>query len=95
MGLDDPQAREQVLLRLRRLEGQVRGVQNMIAEDRDCADVLQQMAAIRSAVQSATMLMLESYIDSCLLEHSVESSTDRHKMVEELVFIMGKIPSST
>lgn len=95
MGLDDPQAREQVLLRLRRLEGQVRGVQNMIAEDRDCTDVLQQMAAIRSAVQGATMLMLESYIDSCLVERSVENNADRRKLVEELLFFVGKVPSSS
>ncbi len=41
------------------------------------------------------MLMLESYIDSCLVERSVENNADRRKLVEELLFFVGKVPSSS
>jgi DNA-binding FrmR family transcriptional regulator len=48
--------------RMRRIEGQVRGVQRMIEEGRDCPDILQQMTAIRSAIHQASLLLAREYM---------------------------------
>ncbi len=60
------EAQAGVLRRLRRLEGQVRGVQRMVQEGRDCQEVLDQVAAIEAAARSLGGLVLEQYVLSCL-----------------------------
>jgi DNA-binding FrmR family transcriptional regulator len=59
-------SREQVLRRLARMEGQVRGVARMIERDEDCLDVLQQTAALRAAVDAVTMLLMEDHVQDCV-----------------------------
>lgn len=59
-------SREQVLRRLARMEGQVRGVARMIERDEDCMDVLQQTAALRAAVDSVSMLLMEDHVHGCV-----------------------------
>jgi CsoR family transcriptional regulator, copper-sensing transcriptional repressor len=59
-------SRDQVLRRLARMEGQVRGVARMIERDEDCVDVLQQTAALRAAVDSVTMLLMEDHVQGCV-----------------------------
>jgi CsoR family transcriptional regulator, copper-sensing transcriptional repressor len=58
--------RDDVLLRLRRIEGQVRGVHRMVEESRDCREVVTQLAAIKAAVASLNTLVAESYARDCL-----------------------------
>ena len=53
--------------RLHRIEGQVRGVAKMIDDDRDCREVVQQLTAIRSAVQQVSLLVVRAYAADCLL----------------------------
>ncbi len=64
--LRTPELTADLLARLRRVEGQVRGVQRMIEEGRDCPEVLQQMAAVRSAVHQASLIMARAYMASYL-----------------------------
>ena len=52
--------------RLRRIEGQVRGIQNMLAEDRECRDVVTQLAAATKALEQVGFRMLASGLASCL-----------------------------
>lgn len=59
-------SREQLLRRLARMEGQVRGVARMIERDEACLDVLQQTAALRAAVDSLTMLLMEDHVQTCV-----------------------------
>ncbi len=59
-------SREQVLRRLARMEGQVRGVARMIERDEDCVDVLQQTAALRAAIDSVSMLLMEDHVHGCV-----------------------------
>ncbi|MHB0877750.1 MAG: metal-sensitive transcriptional regulator [Anaerolineae bacterium] len=54
------------LVRLRRLEGQVRGLQGMLQEGRDCSDVLTQLLAIRSALDEVGARIVDSEVDRCL-----------------------------
>ena len=58
--------RDEVLRRLRRIEGQVRGVQRMVEEDRYCIDVLTQLAAIRAALAQVGLQVLDAHARGCL-----------------------------
>ncbi len=60
--------RESVLKRLARIEGHVRGVKRMVAEDAACPDVLVQIAAIRAALNSVGRIILEDHLRGCMLE---------------------------
>lgn len=54
------------LARLKRIEGQVRGIQRMLEEDRDCVDILTQTLAVRSALKAADALILEVHANRCV-----------------------------
>jgi len=56
---------EVLLKRLRRIEGQVRGIEKMIADGRDCESLITQLAALRSAIESAGALVLNNYMKLC------------------------------
>ena len=58
--------RAQVLRRLSRMEGQVRGIARMVERDEYCIDILQQTAALRAAVDAVTMLLMEDHVAGCL-----------------------------
>lgn len=61
----DDEARTRVLHRLRRLEGQVRGLQQMIEDGRSCRDVLTLLAGVRSAISATGDVILETYVAAC------------------------------
>ena len=78
------QAEQQALLnRLRRIEGQVRGIQRMVAEDRYCVDILQQMAAITAGLQEVSLIVLQSHIEGCVSE--AIRSGEEEELIEELM----------
>ena len=54
--------------RLRRIEGQVRGLQAMVDEDRYCIDVLTQVSAVRAALESVALLLLADHTEHCVTE---------------------------
>ncbi len=58
--------RAQLLRRLSRMEGQVRGVARMIERDEYCIDILQQTAALRAAVDAVSLLLMEDHVAGCL-----------------------------
>jgi len=58
--------RDAVIVRLRRIEGQVRGIQRMVEEGQDCRKIVHQLAAIRAALNSLNGLVLECYAHGCL-----------------------------
>ena len=61
-----PEVSQEILLRrLRRIEGQVRGIEKMIADGRDCESLITQLAALRSAIESAGALVLNNYVKLC------------------------------
>jgi DNA-binding FrmR family transcriptional regulator len=65
MKLADSPAKQGLLNRVRKIEGQARGIARMIEEDRDCVEILQQMAAIRSAAHKATVELVRVYALEC------------------------------
>jgi DNA-binding FrmR family transcriptional regulator len=58
--------KEAVLKRLRRIEGQVRGLQHMVGEDRYCIDVLEQISAATRALQAVALQLLEDHMGHCV-----------------------------
>lgn len=76
--------------RLRRIEGQVQGVQRMLDDDRDCREIVQQLQAIRSAVQNATTLFMQSYARDCLLQTEELGPAERADLVDELLDLMAR-----
>ncbi len=58
-------SQEMLLKRLKRIEGQVRGIEKMIVDGRDCESLVTQLAAVRSAIESAGALVLNNYMKIC------------------------------
>lgn len=74
--------------RLSRIEGQVRGVKNMIEEERYCVDILTQVSAIQSALNSFNKKLLASHIHSCVIE---DIQNGRVEAVDELCETIQKL----
>lgn len=70
------------------MEGQVRGVARMIERDEDCVDVLQQTAALRAAVDSVTMLLMEDHVHGCV--NSAVKSGDADALTEEVMEVVRR-----
>jgi DNA-binding FrmR family transcriptional regulator len=62
-------AEENILVRLRRIEGQIRGIQRMLEEGRECEEVLTQLMAARSSIDQVGLLLMEMHIEKCLLKN--------------------------
>ena len=60
--------KDQVQRRLRRIEGQIRGVQKMVDEDRYCIDVLTQVGAVKAALDAVALLLLRDHTEHCVVE---------------------------
>ena len=88
----NPEIKSQINNRLARIEGQLRGVRNMIDEDRDCKDILQQLIAIRSAVQSASLSFMQDVANDCLLNLDQNDTPEsQHAVIADLIRMMGKV----
>lgn len=61
-------SREAVLKRLRRIEGQVRGLQKMVEEDRYCGDILNQFASVQQALRSTSKLITRNHLETCVTD---------------------------
>jgi DNA-binding FrmR family transcriptional regulator len=79
-----------VIKRLQRMEGQVRGVRRMIEENRDCNDVLTQLAAIRGALHQISILVVQDHAMNCL--NSPEQYGSPDEAIVKLVKALGQIP---
>jgi len=91
MKTDNPEVKAELLRRLRRIEGQVRGVQKMVTEERDCQEILQQLIAIRSAVQGASLTYLQQVASDCLLNPDATTQAERTANLNDLIALLGKV----
>lgn len=82
--------RQSIILRLRRIEGQVRGVQRMIEEESACGDVLTQIAAIKSAINQVGLLVFENHAHDCIHKVVTDEKNDEDKF-KEIVNMMSKL----
>jgi CsoR family transcriptional regulator, copper-sensing transcriptional repressor len=100
MKIQNNESKDKLIQRLKRIEGQVRGVQAMLSEERDCREIMQQLAAVHSAVQSTSRLFLQDYATVCMMEMDEGVSSDsgsnlqakRAKMVQDMIALLDKTP---
>ncbi len=91
MRIQNSQAKQQLINRLRRIEGQLRGIETMINEERDCQEILQQLIAARSALQSANLFFFETYASDCLLGTQENLGyQEREQLLNHLMTILNK-----
>jgi len=82
---------EEELVRLRRIEGQIRGVQRMIEEKRYCIDILTQLSSIVGAIQSVEENILNRHLQGCVqYSFNKGSREDRKKKMEEIMEVLRK-----
>jgi len=74
-----------IMARLRRMEGQVRGVQRMVEEDQYCLDVLTQLSAVIAAARQTGLLVLEDHVRGCVLGSKDANEIDREELLTELI----------
>lgn len=79
-----PNVRNDVVVRLRRIEGQVRGVGRMVEEGRDCRDVVRQLAAIKASVASLSTLVAETYARDCLCSGDAVDAAEVARLLDVL-----------
>ncbi len=80
--------RENLLLRLRKMEGQVRGLQQMIVDDRYCLDVVQQINALTAAAREVSVMVLEDHLRSCVKDAVRES--DGEAAIQEMSKVLRR-----
>ena len=86
----DPQAKDRNQKRLRRIEGQVRGLQKMVEEDRYCADILTQISSVHEALRSVGRELMRNHLKHCAAGAIRASDADAEAMYDELVEMMYK-----
>jgi DNA-binding FrmR family transcriptional regulator len=77
-----------LISRLNRIEGQIRGVKGMIERDTYCDDVLNQIAAVQSALNAVGKLLLEGHMKSCVVERIIAGE---HEVIDELLITVNKL----
>lgn len=75
--------------RLKRVEGQVRGVLRMMEEEKECKELITQLTAIRSAVDKSIAVIVANNLEQCMLENQA-NGIDSKKLVEEAVQLLVK-----
>jgi DNA-binding FrmR family transcriptional regulator len=84
----DPGIRERNLKRLRRIEGQVRGLQKMVSEDRYCADILTQIASVHEALRSVGRELMRNHLRHCATSAIRAGPAQAEAMYDELLDLM-------
>jgi DNA-binding FrmR family transcriptional regulator len=81
--------KEQLIARLRRIEGQVRGVQRMVDEDRYCIDVVTQISAVQAALDKVALKLLEDHARHCVVGGHASGSPD--ELTDELMSAVTRL----
>jgi DNA-binding FrmR family transcriptional regulator len=84
---------EEITNRLKRIEGQIRGLQRMVDEQRDCEAILTQLMAARAALDRVGLLVAEDFVQQCILDAEADLARQRVGRVLELVFARFSVPS--
>lgn len=100
MKIQNQETKANLVARLRRIEGQLRGVQSMLEAERDCRDIMQHLTAIHSAVQGASRVFLQEYASTCLakLDDAQPDSAggdrqkQREQIIQDMIAMLDKTP---
>ena len=91
MQMTNQQTKQNLLNRLKRIEGQVRGVQNMINSERECNEIVQQLVSIRSAVHGASINFLQEHAQDCIFNIEDKDTLSKGKVMTDLITLLGKV----
>jgi CsoR family transcriptional regulator, copper-sensing transcriptional repressor len=85
------EAKTSCLKRLKRIEGQVRGLARMVEDDRYCIDIVTQISAVRAALRRAEEEILEDHVANCV-EHAIASGNKREqrRKISELIDVLSR-----
>lgn len=86
--------RDAYLKRLRRIEGQVRGLQRMVEQDQYCIDVLTQVSAATKALQSFALALLEEHMATCVIDAAVSGGAEADVKVKEAADAIARLVRS-
>ncbi len=84
----DPGIRDRNLKRLRRIEGQVRGLQKMVSEDRYCADIMTQISSVHEALRAVSRELMRNHLRHCASSAIKAGPDDAEAMYDELIGLM-------
>jgi CsoR family transcriptional regulator, copper-sensing transcriptional repressor len=87
-------SKDEYLKRLRRIEGQVRGLQRMVEEDKYCIDILTQVSAVTSALQSVSLGLLEDHLGHCVAQAVAEGGDVAEQKVREASDAIARLVKS-
>lgn len=86
----DPRKKVEALRRLKRIEGQVRGLQRMVEDERYCADILMQIASVQQALSGAGKLVMRNHLEHCITDalrsHDPKAAEDAYDELISLVY---------
>jgi len=82
--------KDALLTRLRRIEGQTRGIQGMVEDDRWCPDILQQIAAVQAALDKVALGLTQGHVEHCMA-HGGDEPKKRAEMTDELMQALGRL----
>lgn len=80
--------KDSLLTRLKRIEGQVRGVQRMVEEGRYCVDIVQQLSAVSAAVNAVALMVLQNHIEGCVADAIREGEGEER--IQELMDVLRR-----
>jgi DNA-binding FrmR family transcriptional regulator len=86
----DPEGKARNVKRLRRIEGQVRGLQKMVEDDRYCADIMTQIASVHEALRSVGRELMRNHLKHCATSAINKGGPDADRMYDELVELLYK-----
>jgi DNA-binding FrmR family transcriptional regulator len=82
-------SKDQLLTRLKRIEGQVRGIQGMVEDDRYCIDVLTQISAIQAALDKVALGLLDGHARHCVVDGAAEGTPE--ELTDEMMAAVGRL----
>ncbi len=86
--------KESIQRRLRRIEGQIRGLQRMVEEGRYCINVLEQVSAVTRALQSVSLELLDDHLAHCVLDAAKVDGEDAKRKIAEASAAIGRLVRS-
>lgn len=92
MKVESPAVKHDLQVRLRRIEGQVRGIQRMLDDERECHEIIQQLNAVQSALRNASRQFMRGYARECLTAGEKAGGRSPAALMDELLDLMEKVP---
>ena len=91
----EAKTKENLQARLKRIEGQVRGLHKMIDEDKYCLDIITQVSSVQAALQQVSVLLLENHLRGCVTQAITEGGGEAGQAkIDEMLHVLGRFARS-